>query len=148
MEELVSEAFESMPEGRYNWQHLMLVSKYRYKVFKKQKTIDCVKEAFHEAEEMFGFKIKELGFGEDFSHLHMIVDVPSKYSMAQTLQIFKSHSASRIFEKIPNFLKRYPKREFWSDYKYNGSVGPMTEKTVKKYIQDQDIQQKVLSEFN
>jgi len=137
-----------MPEGRYNWQHLMLVSKYRYKVFRKQKTLDCIREAFHEVEQRFGFRIKELGFGEDFAHLHLIVEVPSKYSMAQTLQIFKSHSASRVFEKIPNFLKRYPKREFWNDYKYTGSVGPMTEETVKKYIQKQDIQQKGLAEFN
>ena len=47
-----------------------------------------------------------------------------------------------------NFLKLYPDREFWSGWRYNGSVGPMTEATVKNYIRRQDIQQKRLAEFN
>lgn len=145
---MVSVNFKKLKTGgRYNWQHLVLVSKCRYRVFRQQKTIDCVKQAFKEIEEKFGFKIKEMGFGEDFAHVHMIVDVPSIFSMSETLQIFKSHSASKIFQEIPNFLKRYPKKEFWSGYKYNGSVGPMTEATVKDYIQKQDIQQKTLTEF-
>ena len=107
-----------------------------------------MKRAFHEVEERFGFKIRELGFGEDFKHVHLIVNVPSKFSIQQTLQIFKSHSASRIFEEIPNFLKLYPDREFWSGWRYNGSVGPMTEDTVREYIRKQDITQKKLSEFS
>ncbi|MFH0818123.1 MAG: transposase, partial [Candidatus Micrarchaeota archaeon] len=79
---------------------------------------------------------------------HIVVNVPSKFSIQQTLQIFKSHSASRIFEEIPNFLKLYPDREFWSGWRYNGSVGPMTEETVRKYIRKQDITQKKLPEFS
>ena len=78
----------------------------------------------------------------------MIVNIPSKFSLQQTIQIFKSHSASKIFEKIPNFLKLYPDRQFWSGWRYNGSVGPMTEQVVKRYIQRQDIQQKKLDDFN
>ena len=147
MQRLISEAFETMPDGRYNWQHIVLVSKYRYKVFKKQKTIDCVKSAFHEVEQQFGFKIRELGFGEDFAHVHMLVAAPGKFSPSQLLQIFKSHSAHRVFEEIPNFLKRYPNREFWNDFRYNGSVGPMNEPTVRNYIKKQDIQQRQLTEF-
>ena len=112
---MVSVNFKKLKsDGRYNWQHLVLVSKCRYRVFRQQKTIDCVKKAFSEVEERFGFRIKEMGFGEDFAHIHMIVDVPSIFSMSETLQIFKSHSASKIFQEIPNFLKRYPKKEFWS----------------------------------
>lgn len=139
---------EIKTDARYNWQHIYFVSKFRYRVFGKQKTIDCVKKAFHEVEERFGFEIREIGFGEDFAHVHMIVNIPSKFSVEQTIQIFKSHSASRIFEEIPNFLKLYPKRRFWSGWRYNGSVGPMTEATVKHYIQNQDICQRKLAEFS
>ena len=67
--------------------------------------------------------------------------------MQQTIQIFKSHSASKIFELIPNFLKMYPDREFWSGWRYYGSVGPMTEQVVKEYIRRQDVSQKKLPEF-
>jgi len=146
---MVSVTFENINyDARYNYQHIYFVSKKRKKVFRKQKTIDACKEAFYEAEKKFGFKIRELGFGEDFAHVHMIVDIPSKFSVQQTIQIFKSHSSSKIFEKITNFLKLYPDREFWSGWRYNGSVGPMTEQIVKKYIQKQDIQQKKINEFN
>ena len=139
---------EIKTDARYNWQHLYFVSKKRRKVFRKQKTIDCVKRAFQEVEEQFGYQIREIGFGEDFAHVHLVVNVPSKFSIQQTMQIFKSHSASKIFREIPNFLKLYPDREFWSGWRYNGSVGPMTEATVKNYIRRQDIQQKRLAEFN
>jgi len=139
---------ELKTDARYNWQHIYFVSKKRRMVFRKQKTIDCVKKAFHEVEEQFGYTIREIGFGEDFAHVHVVVDVPSKFSIQQTLQIFKSHSASRIFEEIPNFLKLYPDREFWSGWRYNGSVGPMTEDTVRRYIRKQDITQKKLPEFS
>lgn len=60
----------------------------------------------------------------------------------------QSHSASKIFQKIPNFLKLYPDREFWSGWRSNRSVGPMTEAVVKNYLKKQDITQKKLSEFN
>ncbi len=146
---MVSGTFVNKKEsGRYNYQHIYFVSKKRKAVFRKQKTIDACRAAFYEAAGQFGFTIRELGFGEDFAHVHMIVDIPSKFSVQQTLQIFKSHSASRIFEKVPNFLKLYPNREFWSGWRYNGSIGPMTEAVVKKYIQKQDIIQKRISDFN
>ena len=51
-------------------------------MFRKQKTIDACREAFYEAAERFGFSIRELGFGEDFAHVHMIVDIPSKFSVS------------------------------------------------------------------
>ena len=146
---MVSENLEEIKtDARYNWQHLYFVSKKRKRVFRKQKTIDCVKSAFREVEENFGYKIREIGFGEDFAHVHVVVNVPSKFSIQQTIQIFKSHSASKIFREIPNFQKLYPDKEFWSGWRYNGSVGPMTETTVRRYIQRQDICQKKLSEFS
>ncbi len=146
MDSVISEGIKT--DARYNWQHIYLVSKKRRGVFRKQKTIDCVKTAFHEVEEMFGYQIREIGFGEDLAHVHLVVNVPSRFSIQQTIQIFKSHSASRVFREIPNFLKLYPDREFWSGWRYNGSVGPMTETTVRRYIQKQDICQKKLAEFS
>ena len=146
---MVSGTFVNLKDDvRYNYQHIYFVSKKRKKVFRKQKTIDACKSAFYEAADRFGFTIRELGFGDDYAHVHLIVDIPSCFSVAQTIQIFKSHSASKIFEKIPNFLKLYPDHEFWSGWRYNGSIGPMIEAVVKNYIQKQDIQQKKLNDFN
>ncbi|TAL54246.1 MAG: IS200/IS605 family transposase [Nanoarchaeota archaeon] len=135
-------------KGRYNYQHIYFVSKKRKGVFRKQKTIDACREGLYEAADRFGIQIRELGFGEDFAHVHIIVNIPSSLSVEQTIQILKSHASTRIFEKVPNFLKLYPDREFWSGWRYNGSIGPMTEFVVKRYIQKQDITQKKISDFN
>jgi len=97
---------------------------------------------------MYGFTIRELGFGEDYAHVHFIVNVPFKYSIEDTLEILKSHTSSRIFQEIPNFEKRYPNRTFWSGWKYSGSVGPVTEETVKNYIRRQDVSQQRLTDFS
>ena len=145
---MVSMSFEEIKtDARYNWQHVYFVSKKRRRVFLKEKTRAACKAAFEETAQQFDFEIRELGFGGDYTHVHIMLNVPSRFSMQQTIQIFKSHSASKIFELIPNFLKMYPDREFWSGWRYYGSVGPMTEQVVKEYIRRQDVSQKKLPEF-
>lgn len=94
----------------YNFQHIVLVSKYRFKVFKNPKTQKIVADAFREVEMQFDIKIKECSFGEDYAHVHMEINVPSKLSMEQVVQILKSHSASKVFKEMPNFIKRYPRK--------------------------------------
>jgi REP element-mobilizing transposase RayT len=90
----------------YNFQHIVLVSKYRFKVFRNPKTQKVVADAFREVEVQFGVKIKEFAFGDDYAHIHMMVNVPANLSMQQVRQILKSHSASKVFKEMPNFIKR------------------------------------------
>jgi len=138
---------DSKEDARYSWHHLYFVSKKRYKVFGKEKTIQVCMEAFKEVERDFGYKIRELSFSKEEDHIHMIVDIPSKFSVQQTIQIFKCHSSSKIFKEIPNFRLRYPKGSFWSRWKYNGTVGPMNEKVVVEYIRRQDKFQSRIADF-
>ena len=123
----------------YNFQHIVLVSKYRFKVFKNPKTQKVVADAFLESEARFNIRIKDLSFGDDYAHVHMFVNVPRNLSMMQVEQILKSHSASRVFEKMPNFIKRYPDKHFWGGQPSGTSVGPVGEDVIKKYIRRQDV---------
>ncbi len=102
----------------YNFQHIVLVSKCRFKVFKNPKTQKVVADAFREVETRFNIKIKEFSFGDDYAHVHIEVNVPSKFSMKQVVQILKSHSSSKVFSEMPNFIKRYPRGSFWVGAKY------------------------------
>ena len=43
----------------YNFQHVVLVAKYRFKVFKNPKTQKVVADAFREVEAQFGIRVKE-----------------------------------------------------------------------------------------
>lgn len=123
----------------YNFQHIVLVSKYRFKVFKNPKIQKVVADAFREVETQFNIKIKEFAFGDDYAHIHMEVNVPANLSMQQVRQILKSHSASKVFKEMPNFIKRYPDKNFWGGQPSGTSVGPVGEKIIQNYIRRQDV---------
>ena len=108
---------------QYNFQRLVLVTKYRYKMFKNPKTVGIIRDALYDAVERHGMAIKEMSFGDDYAHIHMEISVPNTLSMSQVIQILKSHSASVIFQKIPNFMKLYPRGSFWGGQYSNHSVG-------------------------
>ena len=123
----------------YNFQHVVLVSKYRFKVFKNPTTQKIIVEAFREVEAQFNIRIKEFSFGDDFAHVHMEINVPRNLSMQQVEQILKSHSASKVFKEMPNFIKRYPDKSFWGGQPSGTSVGPVGENIIQNYIRKQDI---------
>ena len=123
----------------YNFQHVVLVSKYRFKVFKNPKTQKVVADAFREIESQFNIRIKEFSFGDDYAHVHMEVNVPRNLSMQQVEQILKSHSASKVFKEMPNFIKRYPDKHFWGGQPSGTSVGPVGENIIQNYIRRQDV---------
>ena len=117
----------------------MLVSKCRFKVFKNPKTQRVAIEGFQEVESRYKIGIREFAFGEDYSHVHMEVSVPTTLSMEQVIQILKSHTASKIFREIPNLRKRYPRGSFWGGQPTGTSVGPVGEKIIQNYIRKQDV---------
>ena len=56
---------------QYNLQHMIFVTKYRYKMFRNQKTFGIIRDALYDAAERHEMAIKEMPFGEDFAHVHM-----------------------------------------------------------------------------
>ncbi len=130
---------KNVSDFQYNFAHIVLVSKYRFKVFKNPKTQKVVADAFREAETQYGIRIKEFSFGEDYAHVHMEVNVPNTLSIMQVIQILKSHSSSKVFAEMPNFIKRYPEKHFWGGQYSNSSVGPVEENVIKNYIRKQDV---------
>ena len=120
-------------DTRSNWLVFVLVSKCRFNVFGRQSTIDACAEGFKQLEEI-GFKIGKIGFGG--THVHVAMDVPKKYSVQIAIGMLKSRAAQNIFDKKPNFRKRYPRDEFWSRYEHHESFGKDTD-SVNRYIENQ-----------
>ncbi|MFP3950305.1 MAG: IS200/IS605 family transposase [Candidatus Micrarchaeia archaeon] len=117
--------------------HLVFVSKCRFKVFRNERTVNACETAFADVETRYGIKIQELEFQGD--HVHMMVHIPAKYAVSYAVQLLKGSSARNVFSAVPNLRKRYPGGSFWSRFKYCGTVGPMTDRTVKEYIHAQDV---------
>jgi putative transposase len=122
---------------RRNLCHFVFVSKCRYKVFGNERTVHACETAFAEVEAKYGIEVQELEFQGD--HVHMMVHIPAKYAVSYAIQLFKGSSARNVFLEVPNLRKRYPRGSFWSRFKYYGTVGPMTDKTIKEYIHAQDV---------
>ena len=123
---------------RYNWQHLVFVSKYRYRMFKNPKTCKIIHDAIYDSAQRHGIGVKEFAVGEDFEHVHLEIDVPNTMSVATAVQLLKGYSAYVVFKEIPNHRLRYRRGHFWSEGYSNGSVGPQNEETIQNYIRNQD----------
>ncbi|MGC8710058.1 MAG: transposase [Candidatus Micrarchaeia archaeon] len=67
---------------QYNFQHLVLVTKCRYKMFKNPKAVEIIRDALYDTAERRGMSIKEMSFGEDFAHIHMEVSIPNTMSIS------------------------------------------------------------------
>lgn len=80
-------------------------------------------------------------------HVHMLVTIPPKYSVAQIMGYLKGKSSLMIFDRHANLKYKYGNRKFWATGYYVSTVG-LNEKTIAKYIREQeahDIAQDKLS---
>ena len=103
-------------------------------MFGKQKTIDTIRRAFYDVVERYNMTIKELSFGEDYTHTHMEVSIPNSMSVSFAVQLLKGFSSYEVFSAIPNYRLRYLCGNFWSAGYSNGSVEPRDKTIVKNYI--------------
>ena len=81
-------------------------------------------------------KLEPIGFDED--HLHMIVTIPPRYSIAYVIGQLKSQSASKLRKCFKWRVKVYWKENVvWSPGYFVSSVG-LDEETIKKYVEFKD----------
>lgn len=71
-------------------------------------------------------------------HIHMCLKIPPKYSVMGYL---KGKSSLMLFERFQNLKYKYGNRTFWCKSYYVSTVG-LNEETIKKYIRNQQDQDK------
>jgi len=69
-------------------------------------------------------------------HVHMLVRIPPKFSVSQTMGYLKGKSALMIFERHANLKYKYGNRHFWCRGYYVDTVGKNT-KRIQEYIKKQ-----------
>ena len=69
-------------------------------------------------------------------HVHMLVEIPPKMSIASFMGYLKGKSTLRIFDKYSNLKYKFGKRQFWCIGYYVDTVGK-NEKIIKEYIKNQ-----------
>jgi len=87
-----------------------------------------------------GYKKVEIIAGAVCSdHVHMCLSIPPKISVSEFMGYLKGKSALMIFDKHPQMGSRND-RHFWARGYYVVTVGHLTEDAIKRYIQEQQAE--------
>ena len=70
-------------------------------------------------------------------HIHMLLTIPPKYSVANTVVFLKGKSAIRIFRDYMQVKRNFTGRYFWARGYCVSTVG-LDEKIIREYICNQD----------
>ena len=68
-------------------------------------------------------------------HIHMLVSIPPKYSVASVMGYLKGKSSLMIFDKHANYKYKYGNRNFWCRGYYVDTVGK-NKKAIEEYIKN------------
>jgi len=77
-------------------------------------------------------------------HIHMLVSIPPKLSIASFMGYLKGKSSLMIFDRHANLKYRYGNRQFWCKGYYVDTVG-RNKKVIEEYIRNQ-IQEDIVAE--
>ena len=68
-------------------------------------------------------------------HIHMLIEIPPKYSVAQIMGFLKGKSSLMIFDRHANLKYKYGNRHFWARGYYVDTVG-RNKKQIAEYIRN------------
>ena len=125
----------SLSHSRWTCQyHIVFIPKYRQKVLYGR-----IKKDVREIIKLLcGYKKVEIIEGAVCSdHVHLCLSIPPKYSIATIVGYIKGKSALMIFDRHPDKISKWNKG-FWARGYYVATVGNITEDAIKKYIREQE----------
>ena len=114
--------------------HIVFTPKYRRKVIYNQLRRD-IGEILRTLCRYKGVEIIEGHLMSD--HVHMLVMILPKTSVALFMGYLKGKSALMIFDRHANLKYKYGNRHFWAEGYYVSTVG-LNDQTVAKYIREQE----------
>jgi len=117
--------------------HLIFSIKYRKKLLIKYGRE--IKDILYNISEEKDLNIIEMEVDKD--HIHILVQYPPIKSILEVVRLFKQMSTYRIWRQNNNhiYLKKqfWKEKTFWGDGYFACSIGQVSKKTIKKYIQNQ-----------
>ena len=110
--------------------HIVFAPKYRRQIIYGKIKAD-IGQMLRKLCEYKGIEILEAEACKE--HIHMLVSIPPKYSVAQIMGYLKGKSSLMIFEKYANLKYKYGNRHFWCRGYYVSTVGA-NKKAIQEYI--------------
>jgi len=118
--------------------HVVWVCKYRRRILNPG-VCQYLRKLFPKLlRSMPGVTIETIGFDRD--HLHMVMVIPPKYSLADVMGRLKSQSASKLRKAFSWLSDVFWKENIvWSPGYFVSSIG-VDEETIKRYVEYQGRQ--------
>ena len=115
--------------------HIIFTCKYRKKLLIKYG--EDVKQIMYDISKRYDFDIKEMEVDKD--HIHMMVSSVPKISPLQIVRVLKQQSTIQMWRRYASELKKqyWKENTFWTDGYFCSTIGEVSSKTLKHYIQNQ-----------
>ena len=114
--------------------HLVLVVKYRKKVFNDEKS-NYAKDIFERIGSNYNISLIE--WHHDKDHVHILFKAYPNTELSKFINAYKSASSRLIKRDFPEIKQQLWKEMFWSKSYCLITTGGASIETIKKYIQSQ-----------
>ena len=132
-EEMSMNDINSLAHSKWNCKyHIVFAPKYRRQIIYGKIRVD-IGVILRKLCEQKGVNIIEAETCTD--HIHMLVEIPPKLSVAQFMGYLKGKSSLMIFDRHANLKYKYGNRHFWCRGYYVDTVGK-NEKTHSKICKE------------
>ena len=124
--------------------HVVWIPKYRRKVL------------YGELRKHLGSILRELAMQRESKiveghltkdHIHMLISIPPKYSVAQVVGFIKGKSAIQIARTFGGRKQNFTGQHFWARGYFVSTVG-RDEKVIREYIKKQEQEDRRLDQLN
>jgi putative transposase len=127
--------FESLSHSKYDCKyHVVFVPKFRRKML-YGKIRQYLKQTFHELARQKNCQIISGHLVQD--HVHMLISIPPKYSVAEVVGYLKGKSAIAVARQFGGKQKNFNGEKLWARGYAASTVG-FNEVEIKNYIRNQD----------
>ena len=115
--------------------HIIFTCKYRKKLLIRYG--EDVKQIMYDISKRYDFDIKEMEVDKD--HIHMMISSVPKISPLQIVRVLKQQSTIQMWRRYASELKKqyWKENTFWTDGYFCSTIGEVSSKTLKHYIQNQ-----------
>ena len=113
--------------------HLIFVVKYRKRIVDKFP----IKDILQEVSDASDFAILKMEVDKD--HVHLLAQSEPKISPLKVVKTLKGISTIILWKNFEKELKKdfWKEHTFWSDGYFVCSIGNVSEKTIRRYIDEQ-----------
>ena len=116
--------------------HLVIVVKYRRKVFTNDVIISRLKEFISNMSEGYGVTVINQECGDD--HIHLLIETKPSTDLCKYINILKGHSSRMLRKEFKDELSdKLWGESFWSPSYFISTVGNTSVDTIYNYIQNQ-----------